>query len=154
MSYDFGYGADMSRMNFKQGAAEYIIENLASPRLRKEFEQFCEDCKDECEVFPSTGEDFGMLEQADSFAAEYEDYYCNTGIEALLVACINDNECGGEEVFFYEDYCIYVPARIPEDDKAKEKMLTQERIREILAKYLNPIITDDSIVVESVETHD
>lgn len=144
MRYDFGYGVDASGVDFKLGAAKYAFENFASPRLREEFNQFCEDNEDLVED--------GTAAEVFVEAFENSVYYSN-GIEAFLVACINDNECSGEDVFFNEDCCIYVPARIPEDDKAKEKMLTQERIREILARYLNPLV-DDYVEVETVEIHD
>ena len=48
---------------------------------------------------------------------------------------------------FYEGDClIYVPADIPADDEAKEKMLTQKDIQRILSEYVNPLLEEPAEV--------
>lgn len=134
MIVDFGYGVDMSRTEFKQDAAKYIIKNFASKEVLGEYEDFCEDNADLV--------DDGIAEEV--FVEEYEDAVSYApGMCGLIVRCINDNECGGADIFEYDDYCIYLGARIPDNDAEKAKMLTKEDVRRILAKYLNPILKCD-----------
>lgn len=134
MIVDFGYGVDTSRVEFKQDAAKYILKNLASQEVLDEFEGYCADNADLVED--------GTAEEM--FVEEYEDSVSYaTGIFGLIVRCINDNECGGADIFEYDDYCVYLGARIPANDAEKAKMLTQEDVRRILAKYLNPILQCD-----------
>ena len=127
---DFGFGVDMSRdqAQFREGAALFIVQNLLSPEVETLWRVFREE-------HPELTDD---AEAADMFCDEYTDeegFY--DGIEELLCRCMNDNECNGEPVFAYEDYCIFVGAKIPVDEADKVAMLTQEDIRRILAKYLN-----------------
>ena len=134
MIVDFGYGVDTSRVEFKQDAAKYILKNFASQDVLDEFEGYCADNADLVED--------GTAEEM--FVEEYEDSVSYaTGICGLIVRCINDNECGGADIFEYDDYCIYLGVRIPTNDAEKAKMLTQEDVRRILAKYLNPILRCD-----------
>lgn len=141
---DYGYGVDMSRTEFIPNAAKYILEHFASEDLRGDFRAFCEDN-------PELVED-GEAEEI--FIDEYEDDLTYaSGIEAFIVRCINDNECPTADAFAYNDYCIYVGARIPANDEEKAKMLTQEDIRRILVKYLNPILESD-VTVEFLEISD
>ena len=141
MIVDFGYGVDVSRMQFVTGAAKYILEHYATKDILDEFEDYCKENEDLVED--------GVAES--SFVEDYmDDTHCVDGIEAILIRCINDNECHGKDVFLYDDYCIYVGARIPANDDDKAALLTMENIRAILAKYLNPILTK-SVNVELLE---
>ena len=144
MTVDFGYGVDMSRVKFKSGAARYIFEHYANDDIRNEFASFCEDNQD-------LVEDDTAVE---TFVEEYEDPITwASGIEGFLVRCINNAECKDYNDFAYDDYCIYVGARIPADEVQKSSLLTMEDIRRILAKYLNPVLEAEAIV-ESLEIRD
>lgn len=141
MVVDFGYGIDMSRAKLKQGAAKYVFEHYATDDIRSEFEDFCADNQDLVED--------GTAEEV--FVEEYEDSLsCANGIEVFIVRCINDIEFYKRDEFIYDDYCIYVGARIPEDDSDRQRMLTKADIHRILAKYLNPIL-ETEVVVEHLE---
>lgn len=141
MVIDFGYGVDMSRVNYKSGAARYIFEHYATDDIHKEFDDFCEDN-------PDLVEDGNAV---DVFVEEYEDgITCASGLEGFLVRCINDAEFSKRDEFIYDDYCIYVGARIPADDSEKDNMLTMVDIRRILSKYLNPILEED-VNIECLE---
>lgn len=141
MTIDFGYGVDLSRTNFKADAPKYIIEHLAPSSILKQFKEYCAE----------NSEDLNEVEATLCFADEYEsDIHYIRGIEALLVDCINLSECDGNDTFLYEDYCIYVGARIPVDEKHKASLLTTQDIQRILAKYLNPLLID-TVCVEFLE---
>lgn len=141
MTIDFGYGVDMSRARMKPDAAKYVFEHYATDDLRDDFKEFCEDN-------PEIVEDGTAVEV---FVEEFEDdITCASGIEGFLVKCINDAECKKYSDFIYDDYCIYVGARIPANQTQKASMLTMEDIHKILAKYLNPIL-ETELVVEYVE---
>ena len=133
MIIDFGYGVDISRTQFVADAAKYTLEHYATKDILDEFEDYCKEYEDLVEE--------GIAESC--FVEDYmDDVHCVDGIEAILIRCINDNECHGKDVFLYDDYCIYVGARIPANDDEKAELLTTESIRTILAKYLNPILTE------------
>lgn len=138
---DYCYGVDMSRVRFIPNFAKYILEHFATEELLTRFKDFCED-------YPQLVEN-GEAEEF--FIVEYTDNspYAS-GIAAFLVRCINDNECPTANAFSYKDYCLGVKARIPANDEEKAKMLTQEDIRRILVKYLNPILESD-VTVEFLE---
>ena len=144
MTIDFGYGVVMDNVEFKLDAAKYVLDNFATQEILDEFNEFRKYNDD------ITDDD----EAKEIFVDEYEDpIYCEGGICGLLVRCINAHECGESHKFAYEDYCIYVGARIPADDDEKSGMLTMDDIRKILAKYLNPILKNN-VNVEFLEIHD
>lgn len=143
MTIDFGYGVVMDDAEFKIDAAKYVLDNFATKEILAEFDEFKKDNPD------LVDEDEAKV----IFVDEYEDHtYYESGICGLLVKCINELECGGEHKFEYQDYCIYVGARIPSDNKEKIKMLTQEDIRKILTKYLNPIL-EGNVSLGFLEIH-
>lgn len=144
MVIDFGYGTIIDNAELKMGAAKYVLENFASQEILDEFKDFC---KDNADMIDSEAAE-------ELFVEEYEDpIYYDSGIYGLLVRCINDREFGGSRKFAYEDYCIYVGARIPDNDDEKADMLTKEDIRKILAKYLTPILKN-GVTVQFLEIHD
>ena len=144
MIIDFGYGVDMSKAKYKPGAHGYVFKHFASSGLLEEYE-----------AFVKSNEDLIRDGEAEEiFVGEFvNEYDYSTGIDAFLVRCINDNEFGGKTFLYYDDYCIYVSARVPEDDEDKKEMLTKERIREILTAYLNPVL-EDIVRVETLTIHE
>lgn len=141
---DYGYGVDMSNAKFIDNAAHHLLRNFASAAVKQEFEDFCEDN-------PELVED-GTAEEV--FVDEFEDdITCGSGIEGFIVRCINDNECPHADAFAYSNCCIYVGARIPANAEERAKMLTQEDIQGILAKYLNPIL-ESELTVEFLEIYE
>lgn len=128
----------------KPDAAKYVFEHYATDDLRDDFKEFCDEN-------PDLVEDGTAVEV---FVEEFEDdITCTSGIEGFLVRCINDAESYKQHEFMYDDYCIYVGARIPEDGSDRQRMLTKADIRRVLAKYLNPILEAEA-VVESLEIRD
>ena len=141
MVIDFGYGVDLSRTNFKPEAPKYIIEHLAPASILEQFKEYCAE----------NSKNLEEMEAALCFSDEYEnDVHYIRGIEALLVDCINIAECDGNDTFLYDDYCIYVGARIPADEQHRASLLTMQDIQKILAKYLNPILID-TVRIEFLE---
>lgn len=142
---DMGYGVDTSAKSYqyRPDARHYIMENLASKSLKEEYKNFREE-----------NEDLNEEEALDVFFNEYEDEETgNCDIEGVLVRCMNENECGGRNVFRYDNYCIYVRNCIPKDEEERSKMLTMEEISVILAKYLNPILKS-LVTIESLDIYD
>lgn len=89
-------------------------------------------------------EAYGHSEYHDDFKFFLDGYendtYCWSGFEAALVDTINECEFCGNAVFRFEDLCIYVEPYIPEN--REDVRVTQEEIRKILAKYLDPLLED------------
>lgn len=138
MVVDFGYGVDMSRAKFKNGAAKYVLDNYATKDILDEFKDFCSEYEELVEN--------GDAEEA--FVEDFEDDLSGaSGIEGLIVRCINDREFDKSDAFIYDDYCIYYGARIPANDMEKAGILTMENVRYVLAKYLSPIL-DNELNVE------
>ncbi len=142
--YDYGYGVDMSRAKFCNNAAQYVMANLASESLKTDLLEFMTDN-------PELDAEEAVVEFVDSYE---DDIHCNTGLEAIIVRCINDNECNGRDEFLYEDHCIYVGARIPRNDADRSAMKTMEEIQSTLAKYLCPNVIETPISIESLEIHE
>lgn len=143
MIVDFGYGVDMSRAKLKPGAAKYVLDKYATEDILNEFKDFCSDYEELMEN--------GDAEEA--FVEGFEDdLLCVSGIEGLIVRCINDREYSKRDAFVYDGYCIYYGARIPANDTDKAEILTMENIRCVLAKYLSPIL-DNELNVEFLTIH-
>ena len=49
------------------------------------------------------------------------------------------NKLTNENYFKCEDYCIYYPERIPEDEEDKKTLLTKEQIRKMIAEFFTKI---------------
>lgn len=80
-------------------------------------------------------------ESKEKFLENYErEYDMVSGIEAFLTDFMNAKL--GDRVFYIEDYCIYAPTYIPVGDEPLDKLVTQRRIREALATYLNPFLEE------------
>lgn len=59
---DFGYGIDLSRAEFCNDAAEYVMRNLSSPGLQGEYEEWLRD-------YPEYADAYALEE----FVREYND---------------------------------------------------------------------------------
>ena len=131
--HTFGYGSRTDNIKWKDEAYEILLEMVRKDKyLDKDFREYCNDNKNE---FDSEAECFKYW--ADCV---YEnDTSLISGIEGVVVELIN-NQYYQDNVFNYEDYCIFVPATIPIDEE--DHIPTQKEIREILAKYLNPLIKE------------
>ena len=135
-----GYGIDTSSDNFKlkENAAEKLWKKVKDiDLLMDDYEEYC----------AANDLDSKESESFEIYVENYEDEdSLFAGFEALLVAVINEEIDPPTRPFTYDDYCIVVPAGIPADDKEKAAMLTQQRIREILAEYVNPLIEEPVVI--------
>ena len=134
---DFGYGVDLStsKVQWKAGYQNAVFEQAVKHEdLRDSWEDCC------CVKDPSFAAD---EERVAEWVDTYEDDTGNwSGAEGLLVAIINLDKFDGEDIFVYEDQCLFVPARIPVDDADRLKRPTIREIQSILADYLNPLLTE------------
>ncbi len=125
---------------------QYKLKPNAAELLWKKAEKI--DCIKE--MYDEYCQDNGLdqdIESREGFIDDYEnDTTYNTGLEALLVDVINEEIDPVEKPFVYDDYIIGVPATLPVNDAEKASMLTQQRIREILAEYLNPLIETPVVI--------
>ncbi len=139
MSNYYGYGIDTSSDDFKlkPNAAKLLWEKAKNIGWIEEgYEDYCHDN----DLDPNGGFEGEYIE-------DYENEYTyNTGLEALLTDVINEFVDSVEKPFVYDDYVIIVPATIPANDAERASMLTQQKIREILAEYVNPLIEDPVVV--------
>ena len=139
MSNYYGYGIDTSSDDFKlkPDAAKRLWE------MAKNIDWVKESYQDYC--FDNDLDPDGGFEE--DYIEDYEDDNTyNTGFEALLTDVINELVDPVEKPFVYDDCVIVVPATIPANDTEKASMLTQQKIREILAEYVNPLIEEPVVV--------
>ncbi len=139
MSNYYGYGINTSSDDFKlkPNAAKLLWEKAKNIDWLKEcYKDYCHD--------NGLDPDGGFEE---NYIEDYEnDTTYNTGFEALLTNVINELVDPIERPFVYDDCVIIVPATIPANDTEKASMLTQQRIKEILAEYVNPFIKEPIVV--------
>ncbi len=129
MSTYYGYGINTSRKCFKPNAAQLLWEKAKNiDWVKEEYAEYLEYNGDPEANYQDYIEDYE------------NDTTCNTGFEAFLVDVINEFVDPIERPFVYDDCVIFVPATIPANDTEKASMLTQQRIREILAEHVNPLI--------------
>ncbi len=139
MSNYYGYGIDTSSDDFKlKPDAAKLLWKMAKniDWIEETYEAYCADKN----LNPDDGYEEAYIE-------DYEnEFACSTGFEALLTDVINEFVDPAENPFVYDDCVIVVPATIPANDTEKTSMLTQQRIREILAEYINPLIEKPVVV--------
>ena len=142
---DFGYGADLSssKVRWKPGYQRTVYElAIKHEDLKAQWEDFCWDID-------------LMFAPSDETIADWVDTYEDdtgnwSGAEGLLTSIINREKFGNEDIFVYEDLCLFVPARIPTDDADRLKRPTMLEIQSILADYLNPLL-EEPISIEFLE---
>lgn len=139
MSTYYAYGIDLSKdyFKFKKNAAELLWNKAKTiDWVQEAYADYCED--------NDLDPDGGFY---DEFIDDYEnDTTYNSGIEAFLADVINEFVDPVEKPFIMDDYILAVPATLPVNDSEKVVMLTQQRIREILADYVNPLVEKPVVV--------
>ena len=137
MAKIFGYGVDLSKLNFTDETKmkEFIKRYL--PDFAKEID--INEKENEVDIF------------------ECIDNYNNDlgydGLSALLADVINEQEQIQLSAYdFIPNGYIYIPANYPWQFNNKEKRLTAESMQEILKKYLSKI-TDDKIICEDLDLY-
>lgn len=141
---DKGYGVLIANNNtLIENACEKIVDMVLTGNdvdLKEDYLQFCED----------DGLAPDSKEAKEDFAATYESWtgFNDGGPIGLLADIINSKECRNDCVFYWIDDYLYVSARVPLDEKSKNSMLTQEDIRRILGKYLNPLLSEGEIELD------
>ena len=134
------YGCEIIRSNYRDDVYETLARMLEenSSALLEEFEKY----KKGNEGKPG----FAMMDGEELFHAFVDEYespdYSWADIEGAVTDLINEKEFDGRNVFECEFCCIAVMPDIPADDGEMKYFPTQERIREILAKYLNPLLKE------------
>ena len=129
--YTFGYGCRTDIIKWKPDAYKVLREMVRKDEyLEKEFETYSK-------------EESGFDNESDCFEYWAENVFENdttlvSGIEGILIELINNQY--HEEIFTYEDCCIFVQATIPIDED--DYVPTQKEIREVLARYLSPLIEE------------
>ena len=130
--YTFGYGCRTDIIKWKSDAYKTLLEMVKKDiYIKKEFEDYFKENKSKFE------------NEVDCFEYWSENVFEGdtnlvSGIEGIVVELINNQY--HETVFTYEDCCIFVQATIPIDED--DYVPTQKEIREVLAKYLNPLIEE------------
>lgn len=130
--HTFGYGCRTDTINWKDNAYDTLLEMVKQDKyLGNDFKKYYDDNISEFDT------------EAECFEYWVDCVYENdtgliSGIEGIIVELINGQY--QSEVFTYEDYCIFVQATIPIDED--DYVPTQKEIREVLAKFLNPLIKE------------
>lgn len=132
MAKVFGYGVDLSKLNFDEEKMEAFIK------------KYLPDFAEEIEM-----NDVPVFECVDNYSNSFG-YY---GLSALLVDVINEQEKINLSAYdSIPNGCIYIPANYPWHFNENEKQLTAKSTQEILEKYLSKI-TDDKIVCEDLSLY-
>ena len=132
---DKGYGVILAKCKFKEDAVLLLMDRAL---------ELNDDILDEFAILCSN---YGFSQdtaEAKRFFAESfsDDYGCGSDAEGLLARVIDDAEFDGAEIFVSKDGCLYVQATVPADAEEKEIMPTQADVRDLLAKYLNPLLEE------------
>ena len=141
---DFGYGADLSssKVVWKPGYQRILLEKaIRQEPLKQQWEDYCEEnCPELCnKLIDGSAVDDAAEEFIADFVDQYEDDSCCwDGAEGLLTELINLERFNGEDIFVFDDCCLFVPARIPVDDADRLKRPTIPEIETILTEYLTP----------------
>ena len=135
MSY-FGYGVDTSRSSYcyKFDAMERLWEKAKNiDWVKIDYAEYCSDN----ELDPDDEETY----------TEYMDMYedaslgtGNAGTEGFIADVLNTLSGAAGNPFRYCDSCIFVEATLPENDADRDKMLTTERIRKLIAEHVEPLV--------------
>lgn len=145
MSYEswhnYGYGIcvdDISTNKYKV----FDLIHLA-PKFEKEFYEWAEDYRED-----EDPENIKEVITMDDIY-EYEDNYCECGLAPIIAAVIK--ECEDVELLCCSDYNCYhyliFSVTYPWSMTEKEKNMTEEDVRLLIAKYVN-ILTDKEIDVD------
>ena len=134
----YGVNTD-SKIRWKENASIIFMDEfyLKDDNNKKTYVTYCEDN----DLDPED------TESKEEFVENYEnETYCWHGLEGLIADHINDCECNHNVVFRHDYYILGVMPRIPENNKERDTMLTQENIKILLTKYLNPLLEEPVII--------
>ena len=128
---EMGYGVAEENLRLRLTAYEKLQELVnGCPELRIRWEEYLEEHE-------TPGEDTDDL--FEDWAEAYENETTGeSGIWALLCDIINGTEYGWDDVFRYEDCCLYVAATLPANKNSR--VITQEDVCHMLSKYLTPLV--------------
>ena len=132
----YAYGITTDTWKMKDNAYE-ILYKMIKKHPKSHLRQMITD------YYLTNKESDEYGEEAESFfdfTEWYENEQLNSGIEAVITDLINDLEFNSKYIFEYDNWAIYVRPYIPKDDDYKDKYPSQEKIRQILNKYINPIL--------------
>lgn len=146
--YEEGYGINLSRdqVKWRENAKELIVDLFISKAdtFKEEYDDYCNE----------NGLDPEDAETKEAFVDDYNDdsAYGSDGLEGLLINILNEYaaEKGYNAEFRYGDYCIYLPAYIPEDKEDQKKRMTIQDIQTVLKAYMS-VLTENPITTEWLE---
>lgn len=134
-SYE-GYGIDTSSIKWKNDSHKTLMDLYLKDEANKS------TYVDYCYNNGLTPDDEASMED---FVENYEnETYGWFWREGMLTDIINITEFNGEHVFRNEDGAIFVTAYIPADKKST--IVTQEDIRNILAKYISLVSEEPATI--------
>ena len=137
---EYGFGIVVEELKFKPNYVSLLMTHLATHERREEYMEFCKD------------EDLAPGD-ADSFEA-YCDYafrdYAYTRETCLAKMFSEKYSLSENNEFKCEDWCIYYPERIPEDEKEQQTMLNKQQIRKMIAEFFN-VIVEETPMPKSLE---
>ena len=148
MIIDCGYGAEIKDPKWKESIYSTLL-SMFGPSLKKNFASCYEE------------ENEGDTEE------EYAEFFCSyyenqtdgwSGIIGLVADIINENEFDSAPVFhaYFNGFAdaLYVSLDMPEDAVERSTMMTKQQVREIIAKYLCPLLDSgirfDYINIENI----
>lgn len=138
--HDHGYGVELDKLQLREDYPQRLLEKAIGAELIEQDDIFYN-----LNIKALNEAPYSELE---GVIDEYDACNGHWGLGGLLADLLNVKL--GSRIFEYADYCLYVPARIPADKKERLAMLTQEQIRKILARELNPLLVE-SVTVGHVE---
>lgn len=137
-NFDKGYGVILAggkKKVFKENAERELIERILisdCDRLKEQYLEYCQDF----EYSPES--EIAKREFVEDFRDE--DTFCGDGLGGMLAVFLNETECNGEQFFYYRDCCLYLSACVPVNEKSRDALPTQEDVRKIFERYLNPLL--------------
>ena len=126
---EYGYGMIVEELNLKPNFVPILMTHLITENRRKDYMDFCNNEN----LTPGEYETF----------EQYCDYaFCNyayTLLSGLTIIFSEYNKLSEDNQFKCEDYCIYYPERIPEDENERNEILTKQQIRKMMTEFFSKI---------------
>ena len=119
LTTEYGYGMVVEELNLKPNFVPILMTHLVTENRRKDtpgeyetFEQYC---------------DYAFCD------------YAYTLLSGLTIIFSEYNKLSEDNQFKCEDYCIYYPERIPEDENERNEILTKQQIRKMMTEFFSKI---------------
>lgn len=131
-----GYGVFFPDCKFADDAALTLMNGRYVMENDDVFRQYCTFCD-------NYGYHTDDPKAKAEFVGWFSDEYCGYGMPGLIARLINDLDFDGADYFYgEEDGFLGVIATVPVDDEEKQRMPTQNEVKNLLSHFLEPLLTE------------